>query len=338
MTSPPTGPSPSLQPLPGNEHLALPPTGDTAPWLALDKLPSRPDEFSFVLLSDRTGVARPGVFERGIEVTNLLRPDFALQIGDVIEGATTDADQLAREWAEFDGITDVLDVPLFRVPGNHDVTNEFMRTEWQRRFGLFHYHFIYRDVLVVVLDTSDPPQEPSDYVPALAGMSWDDVLTELEELRQTDPEAMAGKFIDPVDWDAVMPAKLSEEQVAWAEQVIAEHADVRWTIVCMHMPLWQGEHPTYARLRAALGERPFTMFAGHVHNYRRTVIDGRDHIRLGPTGGIWVIDGDEGNFDHVTWVTMTADGPRIANIVLDGVLGAAGGVYPPRQGATTSTS
>jgi hypothetical protein len=53
-------------------------------------LPDRPDEFSFVLLSDRTGMAQPGVFERAVAITNLLRPDFVVQIGDTIEGYTRD--------------------------------------------------------------------------------------------------------------------------------------------------------------------------------------------------------------------------------------------------------
>ena len=38
---------------------------------------------------------------------------------------------------------------------------------------------------------------------------------------------------------------------------------------------------------------------------------------------------EEGSFDHLTWVTMTETGPRIANIVLDGILGAEGGVFRP---------
>jgi hypothetical protein len=64
-----------------------------------------------------------------------------------------------------------------------------------------------------------------------------------------------------------------------------------------------------------------------VHNYQRRVINDREHIRLGPTGGLWVKSGDDGNFDHVMLVTVTAEGPVIANVVLDAVLGAEGGVF-----------
>ena len=67
------------------------------------------------------------------------------------------------------------------------------------------------------------------------------------------------------------------------------------------------------------GRRPDSAFAGHVHNYRHSPIDGRSHIRLGPTGGLWLLGGPEGNFDHVTQVTLTDDGPVLANILLEGV-------------------
>lgn len=40
----------------------------------------------------------PGVFERDVEVANLLRPDFVIQVGDCIEGYTADLDELTRQW------------------------------------------------------------------------------------------------------------------------------------------------------------------------------------------------------------------------------------------------
>ena len=37
-------------------------------------------QFSFAVLSDRTGMARPGVFESAVEATNLLMPELAVQV------------------------------------------------------------------------------------------------------------------------------------------------------------------------------------------------------------------------------------------------------------------
>lgn len=319
--------------------LTLPEFAGAVPWLHLDRLPARQEEFAFGLLSDRTGLARPGVFERAIEVTNLVHPDFAIQVGDAIEGHTTDSDELARQWAEFDAITSDLEVPLFRVPGNHDVSNELMRGEWLRRHGALHYHFVYSDVLFLVLDTQDPPEimvERIHQVMRPAPEAMHELLDDLKSLKATDPVAYGAK-LQPMlesmlDWEGTQPAALSDEQVEWAEQIITENADVRWTVLCMHMPAWQGDgHRGLDRIRRALGDRPYTAFAGHVHNYRHTRIDGRDHIRLGPTGGGWVISGEEGNFDHITLVTMTSAGPRIANLALDGILGPEGGTFNPAR-------
>jgi 3',5'-cyclic AMP phosphodiesterase CpdA len=289
-----------------------------------------PSGFTFALLSDRTGMARPGVFERAVEQLNWIRPSFVVQIGDVIEGYTSDETEIRAQWDEADKIVGELDVPMFRVVGNHDVSNEVMKAEWERRHGLLHYHFRYDDALFLVLNTCDPPQDITDF-----GGEGEDELTQdrLEEIKAVlaaDPDAMREHFENMCDWDSTIAASVSDDQLDYFEQVLQEHRDVRWTFVCMHMPAWQGEgHPWLTRLRTALADRPYTMFAGHIHNYRREVIDGRDHIRLGPTGGAWVRTGDIGNFDHITLVRLDTDGPHIANLVLDGVLGVEGGSYPP---------
>jgi serine/threonine-protein phosphatase CPPED1 len=307
----------------------------------------RPDEFTFVLLADRTGLARPGVFERAVDVTNLLRPDFAIQVGDTIEGYTTDLHALEAMWDEIDAMTAALDMPLYRVPGNHDIGNLVMRDAYARRNGPLHGHFCYRDVLFVMMDTQDPPQSLADMIqpvdpdaraqmpPAVAQMLGDgdarddqEVLADLLEIVDRDPSSLHGLLA--AIKGGTQPARISDEQADELEQAIRENADVNWTFVIMHIPAWQGEgHPALDRLHAALGDRPYTVFAGHCHNYQRTVINGRDHIRLGATGGVRLLDTDEGDWDHVTAVTVTPHGPRIANIVLSGVIGVEGGTFTP---------
>jgi 3',5'-cyclic AMP phosphodiesterase CpdA len=325
--------------MPVDSPYQLPATGDATPWINLDLAPDTTQQFTFAVLSDRTGLARPGVFERAVQVTNLLRPDFVIQVGDQIEGYTDDPAELEAQWKEFDAITDELAVPYFRVPGNHDVSNDLMKAEWLRRHGALHYAFRYRDVLFVVLDTQDPPQLITDFQDdggAAAFAQYQELLgkdpAELMRLLDTDRE-LAQRFIEAsIDWEGRMPANFSEAQIEWARATIAANADVRWTFVLMHMPAWQVDaagnpHPEFARIVDAFGDRPYTALCGHVHNYQRRVINDREHIRLGPTGGLWVKSGDDGNFDHVMLVTVTAGGPVIANVVLDAVLGAEGGVF-----------
>jgi hypothetical protein len=323
------------------ELFELPSLGEAVPWSGLAELPARPEEFSFVLLSDRTGMARPGVFERAVAITNLLRPDFAIQIGDTIEGYTRDPGELDRQWKEFDELIDPLEVPLFRIPGNHDVSNDLMRQRWLDRHGALHYHFRYRDVLFLVIDTQDPPQPLIEMLRPGDGASYelpahvaeiladaDDVedeglMARLSQLLVDEPGSMSD--IMKAVKDGAQPANISDAQLDDLLAAVAQHSDVRWTVLLMHMPLWQiAEHPAYTRLREALGSRPYTAFAGHTHNYRRSSVAGREHVRLGSTGGIRLTDSPDGNFDHLSWVTMTPTGPRVANVLTDGVLDADG--------------
>lgn len=111
----------------------------------------------FAIMGDRTGGMLPGVFERGVEKVNLLQPEFVLSVGDLIDGYTTDPDVWNAQWNEFDAIIDGLDTRFFYVPGNHDISNELLLDEWKRRRGAPYYHFVYKNVLFLILHTEDGP-------------------------------------------------------------------------------------------------------------------------------------------------------------------------------------
>src|SRR6202022_1245175 len=95
-----------------------------------------------------------------------------------------------------------LEVPLFRVVGNHDVSNETMRSEWVRRHGLLHYHFQYDAVLFMLLNTSDPPQDLSDSGGEGEHELTPERLAELVALRESDPDALREQFEALADWDS----------------------------------------------------------------------------------------------------------------------------------------
>ena len=59
------------------------------PWTHLN-INDKPGQFQFVVVTDRTGGHRPGIFEKGVEKVNLLQPEFVMSVGDMIEGYTTD--------------------------------------------------------------------------------------------------------------------------------------------------------------------------------------------------------------------------------------------------------
>ena len=165
-----------------------------APWTGRS-VPTLPDDFRFVIMADRTGGMRPGVFEAAAGKVNLLRPDFVMSVGDYITGYSEDASEVDRQWNEFDAIVHGLDMPFFYVPGNHDVTTPVEQDRWRQRLGASYYHFIYKDVLFLCLNTQDGKGESG--------------------------------FI-------------GTDQAAYAVDVLARNAGVRWTFVFMHQPLWRG--------------------------------------------------------------------------------------------------
>ena len=64
------------------------PEGAT-PWTSLE-VNDAPEDFHFVVVTDRTGGHREGVFPSAMPRVNLLEPAFVTSVGDLIEGYTED--------------------------------------------------------------------------------------------------------------------------------------------------------------------------------------------------------------------------------------------------------
>jgi hypothetical protein len=264
------------------------------PWTHL-RLNNDSTDFQFAIVSDRTGGHRPGVFRRAVDVLNLLQPEFVLSVGDLVEGYTEDRSVMDREWCDFEAEVGRLQMPFFYVPGNHDLANRSMIRVWRERYGRRYYHFVYRDVLFLVLNSDDPPGGDGG---------------------------------------------IGSHQIANVRKALEENAAVRWTIVCLHRPLWAQanlEKGGWLAVEAALAGRPYTVFAGHEHSFRKCVRQGRDYYQLATTGGESPLRGvAHGEFDQVAWVTMKKDGLLLANVLLDGIyasdLKGPGGNDAPPQG------
>ena len=257
--------------------------GARNPWTNLD-MNNRPGTFRFAVISDRTGGHRPGIFSRSVRMINMLQPEFVMSVGDLIEGYSEDPGQWALEWSEFESKVDALQMPFFFCVGNHDMSNLPMSDNWKRKFGRSYYSFRYRDALFVVLNSEEPRPKEQTY-------------------------------------------KFSPEQQEWLRQTLAQNREVRWTFVFFHKPVWREgmgdpQSQGWAPIEEALleGNRPYTVFVGHEHNYAKFVRHGRDYFMLATTGGGSKMRGVEyGEFDEVGWVTMKDGGPVVANILLEGV-------------------
>ena len=264
------------------EGLILPDLDGPTPWSDKPNI-AHPDRFHIAIMTDRTGGHRPGVWMQGVRGVNLMRPEFVVSVGDLIEGYSTNRQRVEAEWEEFLGFIDQLDMKFFFVAGNHDVTNPVMHDIWREHFGPEWYSFDYKGVHFLCLSSEDAHDE------------------------------------------------IGEKQLQWIENDLQENQDARWTLVFLHKPLWVyaeramasgGEDPTnWKKVEQLLGARPHTVFSGHVHHYVQYDRNGMKYYHLATTGGGNRLRGvPYGEFDHVTWLTMEADGPHVAHLKLDGIL------------------
>jgi 3',5'-cyclic AMP phosphodiesterase CpdA len=124
------------------------------PWTHLN-LNNGPDQFQFVVVTDRTGGHRAKVFSRAVHQINLLQPEFVVSVGDLIEGYTQKPDVMDAEWKEFESYVKNFQMPFFYVPGNHDLTNKEMIQHWGGRYGRTYYHFVYKNTLFLAVNSED---------------------------------------------------------------------------------------------------------------------------------------------------------------------------------------
>lgn len=115
---------------------------------------------------------------------------------------------------------------------------------------------------------------------------------------------------------------LTEAQTSFALEALEENSDVRWTFVLMHHPIWKYDTDgRFEKIEEAMANRKHTVIAGHEHHYQHIERKKSNYYVLGTTGGGSALRGDRfGEFDHIVWVTMSDEGPVMANLKLDGIL------------------
>ncbi|WP_237055377.1 metallophosphoesterase family protein [Microbulbifer sediminum] len=290
------------------------------PWTS-QPIQKDPAEFQFVVIGDRTGGAnQEGTFKLAINQLNLLLPEFVINVGDLIEGYSDDKGELNAEWDEVDQMLSELKMPFFRTPGNHDIANKTAQQVWKDRHGATYYHFVYKDVLFMVLDSEDPPRAAPE------GMR--EKLELYNRLQVEDPARAKEMLAEFMADEAVVaalgkPVEFGEKQVAWIKRTLADNPNVRWTFLFLHEPAWENASVSFKAIQNMLKARKHTFLAGHLHYYDYDLLDGSEHITMGPAGASFHQEGP-GNVDHIMWVTMTKEGPQIGNIALKGIFDRKG--------------
>ncbi|MDY3557648.1 metallophosphoesterase [Gemmata sp. JC673] len=253
--------------------------GDKNPWTSL-KLNNDPDQFTFAVVSDRTGGHREKVFSRAVQQVNWLQPQFVMSVGDLIEGYTTKEEAIKEQWDEFDGYVKRFQMPFFYVPGNHDLTNKIQVTKWGERYGKKYYHFTYRGVLFLCLCSENPDSD---------GMSTIDKA-------QQEWVAKTVEANKDVKWTFVFLHK-----PLWVAKDLEKNG---WAAV--EKALAGRKHNVFVGHvhRYQVFERNGTQF------YQLATTGGGSRLR-GP---------QYGEFDQVMLVTMKKETPVLVNVDLAGVL------------------
>lgn len=236
-----------------------------------------PDKFTFAIIGDKTGggLNKWHIFDRSIDEINIMKPDFAIMVGDLIQGDTTDIKQLDAEWKEFWDHQSALNIPFLPLPGNHDITNRVMYDYWMKHIGRTYSAFTYKDCLFLLLNTEE----------------W---------------HTNTGEW---TNW-------FGKEQIDYVKSRLEQHAEVRHTFVMLHRPLWLQKDSGWEEIEDELGNRPYTVFAGHYHNLTLHTRNDRRYFVLGATGGGFTPQQvkEYGAFDHYSLVTVDDEDVNIAII------------------------
>ena len=228
------------------------------PWTH-EQFDNSDEKFTFAIFSDLTGGEREGVFEVAIAQLNLLSPEMIINVGDLIEGDSDDPAKWNAQWDYFDQRAQKAKAPVFYVGGNHDLTGVKMWEVWDQRYGERFYHFTYRNVLFLVLNTEDNTPERMEEIAQIRSRALERVETEgWDVFPQTEyariHEQKAGN--------------ICPDQSAYFQKVIVDNPDVLHTFLFMHKAPWKKEgEKNFAAIETALSGRPYTVFNGHVHAY-----------------------------------------------------------------------
>lgn len=243
---------------------------DEAGWQG--RSPNTADTFRFVILSDRTGGHVPGDYEKAIAEVNLLKPDFVICVGDLIEGYQSDPAIVRTQWLEVEQMIARLDAPFYYVPGNHDVKLQKPGapatglTTYTARHGVrgkSYYSFDYRECHFLILNS-----------PTAA-----------------DDQAFC------------------DEQLEFIRHDLAHAKGARHTFVFTHYPLW-ADKKTWPTLSQLLPKGQSTIFNGHTHSLQYNLTDGIPSYVLPSTGA--ATDDAPGDEHLYAQVVVSGGRPTIA--------------------------
>ncbi len=219
-------------------------TEEQNPWTHLN-MRNEPENFHFVIVSDRTGLPRQGIFAGAIQKIQHLQPAFVMSVGDFVEGYTlegrvTDLEKIEKDWQYVTKVVEKLEMPFFYIVGNNDINSPEAAPMWRSRFGRTFYSFLYHEALFIAMSSEEPPGP---------GGIGSEQISWLKTLLKEHPTPR---------WTFLFMHRPMWEKEATQEE--------------------------WAQVEDLLSDRPYTVFAGHVTRYRKIERKGRSYYTLSSTG------------------------------------------------------
>lgn len=166
--------------------------------------------YTFVVLGHIRGNASGELSTKLPELLGRVKaehPEFVVLDGDIIWGDIfhdpTRPDTVERLWAAVDSALGTLGVPVYRTPGNHDISDLGSRDVWRRRYGPPNQVIERHGSRFIML--------PSAWIPP-------------------DGDTRHNPYVRPVRLDSTM--------VAWLRGALAQPGPYAHTFVFMHHLLW----------------------------------------------------------------------------------------------------
>jgi hypothetical protein len=121
--------------------------------------------FSFVVLGhvrgNDDGLTHP-LLDQLLAKVRALKPDMVILTGDMIYGGLgkkqQQAEVITQDWARLDSALEKLGIPIYRVPGNHDINDPITRDIYFTRYGKLPRAFTYRGSRFLLLNSSYVPE------------------------------------------------------------------------------------------------------------------------------------------------------------------------------------
>ena len=251
---------------------------------------SAQEESRFIVFGD-SQFGNPPEFERMIYEASLLKPHFAIQVGDLIHGYTYDKEILRNEWKRFKGQISLLNAPYYPVPGNHDVVTDEAEEVYAEVWGKekLYYSFDNGPAHFIVLNS-------------WYGQEDDRIMDWQRKWLKDDLESYKSKFTD-------------------------EEFKGKSIFVFLHSPLWKypDTHPgrqDWNEVQTILKNYPVKLVVGgHTHEHVWENSGGIDYLIINSAG----VSRDNirgGKFSAFLHVTASGDGSVEYAAI------KAGSVYP----------